>query len=239
MDDRNIAMDFVLASVATGGACIVSNPMEVVKTRMQLQGELSPRPTRGPQPGRRYRNFAHAFYTIGRTEGLGGLQRGLGSGIWYQVFLNGPRLGLFRPLQEVFGATDATAMSFPVRNICAAATSGMIGACIGSPFYLVKARIQAASSVEKTNAQYAYNGMVDERTREEKKRAGRNADTRFCWDCRWTDFDKLSRQTDGRDCFVEQLHRFHALRFVGDFVVLCCVVVLFVLVMVDRHETDS
>lgn len=147
----------------------MSNPMEVVKTRMQLQGELSPRPTRGPQPGRRYRNFAHAFYTIGRTEGLGGLQRGLGSGIWYQVFLNGPRLGLFRPLQEVFGATDATAMSFPVRNICAAATSGMIGACIGSPFYLVKARIQAASSVEKTNAQYAYNGMVDERTREEKK----------------------------------------------------------------------
>ncbi|GMF25412.1 unnamed protein product [Phytophthora lilii] len=162
MAERGIAMDFLLASVATSGACVVSNPMEVIKTRMQLQGELAHNVTRGAAPVVQYRNFAHAFYTIGRTEGLRGIQRGLGPGISYQVFMNGPRLGLFEPLQKVFGATDPTAYSFPLRNVCAAATSGMIGAFIGSPFFLVKARIQAASSAGKINAQYAYNGMVGE-----------------------------------------------------------------------------
>ncbi|RLN79038.1 hypothetical protein BBJ28_00007572 [Nothophytophthora sp. Chile5] len=161
--DRGILMDFFLASTATSCACVVSNPMEVVKTRMQLQGELAHNLTRGgavATPVMQYRNFAHAFYTIGRTEGLRGIQRGLGPGISYQVFMNGPRLGLFEPLQKVYGATDPTAYSFPIRNVCAAATSGMIGAFIGSPFFLVKARIQAASSAHSINAQYAYSGMV-------------------------------------------------------------------------------
>ncbi|CAI5734792.1 unnamed protein product [Hyaloperonospora brassicae] len=162
MSSRSILMDFVLGSLATSGACVVSNPMEVIKTRMQLQGELTSTVTaRAASPAVQYRNFAHALYTIGRTEGLRGIQRGLGPGMSYQIFMNGPRLGLFEPLQHVFGATDAAALSFPLRNVCAAATSGMIGAFVGSPFYLVKARIQAASSVGKVNAQYAYSGMVD------------------------------------------------------------------------------
>lgn len=153
-------LDFLLASIATAGACVVSNPMEVVKTRMQLQGELA-LVTQSSAPVVRYRNFAHAFYTICRTEGIRGIQRGLGPGISYQIVMNGPRLGLFEPLQKVFGATDPTSYWFPVRNVCAAATSGMIGACVGSPFFLVKARIQAASSAGKINAQYAYKGMID------------------------------------------------------------------------------
>ncbi|CEG49250.1 mitochondrial carrier family [Plasmopara halstedii] len=161
MGDRSILMDFLLASIATSGACVVSNPMEVVKTRMQLQGELAHNVTHSAAPVVQYRNFAHAFYTICRTEGIYGIQRGLGPGISYQIFMNGPRLGLFEPLQKVFGATDPTSYWFPVRNVCAAATSGMVGACAGSPFFLVKARIQAASSAGKINAQYAYNGMID------------------------------------------------------------------------------
>ncbi|KAF1780455.1 Mitochondrial carrier domain [Phytophthora cactorum] len=142
MVDRSIVIDFLLASVATSGACVVSNPMEVIKTRMQLQGELAHNVTRGAAPVVQYRNFAHAFYTIGRTEGLRGIQRGLGPGISYQIFMNGPRLGLFEPLQKVFGATDPRLTLF-------------------RPFFLVKARIQAASSAGKINAQYAYNGMMD------------------------------------------------------------------------------
>lgn len=83
---RGFVMDFLLAGVATSGACIVSNPMEVVKTRMQLQGELAKTAVAGNAvPTVRYRNFAHGFYTICRTEGLVGIQRGLLPGMAYQV----------------------------------------------------------------------------------------------------------------------------------------------------------
>ncbi|DBA03703.1 TPA: hypothetical protein N0F65_004120 [Lagenidium giganteum] len=158
---RGFLMDFFLAGIATGGACIGSNPMEVVKTRMQLQGELARNVAEGGAPTVRYRNFAHGFFTICRTEGLYGIQRGLLPGMAYQTFMNAPRLGLFEPLQKVYGATDPTCYTYPLRNIAAAMTSGIIGAWIGSPFFLVKARIQAASSTAKINAQYHYNGMMD------------------------------------------------------------------------------
>lgn len=87
---RGFAMDFLIAGVATGAACVVSNPMEVVKTRMQLQGELAMTAVgnSGAAPTVRYRNFAHGFYTICRTEGLAGIQRGLLPGMGYQVRLH-------------------------------------------------------------------------------------------------------------------------------------------------------
>jgi len=37
---------------------------------------------------------------------------------------------------------------------------GIIGAAMGSPFFLVKARLQAQSAATSINAQYHYNGMV-------------------------------------------------------------------------------
>jgi hypothetical protein len=37
---RSVIVDFACAGSATASACVLSNPMEVVKTRMQMQGEL-------------------------------------------------------------------------------------------------------------------------------------------------------------------------------------------------------
>lgn len=62
--------------------------MEVVKTRMQLQGELVLRSSLS-EPGHHmtkvYRNAPHAFYKICRDEGLRGIQAGLVPGLLYQV----------------------------------------------------------------------------------------------------------------------------------------------------------
>src|SRR5690606_7348133 len=38
--ERSLKVQFVLAALASCGAVTFSNPMEVVKTRLQLQGEL-------------------------------------------------------------------------------------------------------------------------------------------------------------------------------------------------------
>ena len=125
-----------------------------------------------------YRNSFEAFYSICKKEGLRGIQRGLIPGMFYQTSMNGMRLGLFEPLQKLFGATNPDDPTYVFRNISAGATSGVIigppsvsskispclgvlGAISGSPFFLVKARLQAASSgPQQINAQYKYSGMV-------------------------------------------------------------------------------
>lgn len=79
----------------------------------------------------------------------------------YQTFMNGTRLGVFEPLQKIFGVTSPDEQStFLIRNICAGATAGMVGSVFGSPFFLVKARIQANSAVQEINSKYRYSGMV-------------------------------------------------------------------------------
>lgn len=59
--------------------------MEVVKTRMQLQGELVLRSSSTKSSTKVYRNAMHAFYKICRDEGLRGIQAGLATGVLYQV----------------------------------------------------------------------------------------------------------------------------------------------------------
>ncbi|KDO28150.1 hypothetical protein SPRG_06197 [Saprolegnia parasitica CBS 223.65] len=156
---RALWLSCVLGGASTSLATIGSNPMEVVKTRMQLQGELM---ARSSTPGRvLYRNFAHALYTIARTEGVVGIQRGLAAGMVYNAIMNGLRLGSFESFQNLLGASDPNAPLFMARNAVAGALSGLLGGIVGSPFYLVKTRLQAQSSTSSVNAQYHYRSMTD------------------------------------------------------------------------------
>lgn len=130
-DDRLRALwpplDFTLGSLACCGACVFTNPLEVVKTRLQLQGELQARGSYHQH----YRGVLQALWLVGRTDGLRGLQKGLTAALLYQALMNGVRLS-FYSYTQVSGITDV-----PGGNIASGATAGALGAFIASPAYLV------------------------------------------------------------------------------------------------------
>lgn len=120
-------LDFALGALACCAACVFTNPLEVVKTRLQLQGELR---TRGSYQ-RHYRGVLQALWVVGRTDGLRGLQKGLSAGLIYQGAMNGVRLGSYSYCEAV-GIT-----SFHGGSLLSGAVAGALGAFIASPAYLV------------------------------------------------------------------------------------------------------
>ncbi|XP_071623316.1 solute carrier family 25 member 34 isoform X2 [Heliangelus exortis] len=127
------AADLVLGATAGCLACVLTNPLEVVKTRLQLQGELQP-PGTYPRP---YRGVLRAMGAVCRADGLRGLQKGLAAGLLYQGLMNGVRFYCYSH------AEDAGWTRYPGGTVAAGAVAGAVGAFVGSPAYLVKTHLQA------------------------------------------------------------------------------------------------
>ncbi|XP_020637735.1 solute carrier family 25 member 34 isoform X2 [Pogona vitticeps] len=126
-------VDFVLGATACCMACVFTNPLEVIKTRLQLQGELR---SRGTYP-RHYRGVLQAMVAVSQADGIWGLQKGLTAGLLYQGLMNGVRF-CFYSYAEDLGLTQQ-----PGGTIVAGAMAGGLGAFVGSPAYLVKTHLQA------------------------------------------------------------------------------------------------
>ncbi|KAF9119472.1 Mitochondrial oxaloacetate carrier protein [Mortierella sp. GBA39] len=140
-------LGFIAGGLAACGAVTLTNPAEVIKTRLQLQGELA-RQVPGSQ--RIYTNFGQAMVHILRYEGVRGIQRGLGCAYMYQLLMNGTRLGLYDPIKHQIHhllKTDPAKPSYPV-NIVAGGTGGVLSALLASPLFLVKTRLQSYTSHE-------------------------------------------------------------------------------------------
>lgn len=126
---------------------------------MQLQGELQ---EKGLQP-RMYKGPFHGVSVIVRNEGVRGIYRGIGAAYIYQMILNGCRLGFYEPIRQTITSavfTDTKTQSLGI-NIFAGATSGILGAAAGSPFFLVKTRLQSFSPFAPVGTQHAYKNAVD------------------------------------------------------------------------------
>jgi solute carrier family 25 protein 34/35 len=91
------------------GACVFTHPIETVKTRLQVQGELA-----GSGVPRPYRNMFHAFAVIARTEGFRALQAGLPTALLFQVAMNGTRLGCYDSVLSLYKKLSVSHVSFPL-----------------------------------------------------------------------------------------------------------------------------
>lgn len=127
------AVDLVLGASACCLACVFTNPLEVVKTRLQLQGELQ-------APGtytRHYRGLVASVAVVAREDGLCGLQKGLAAGLLYQGLMNSVRFYCY----SLAGQAGLT--QHPGGTVVAGAVAGALGAFVGSPAYLIKTQLQA------------------------------------------------------------------------------------------------
>jgi len=124
-------VDFLIGGTAACGAGLFTNPLEVAKTRMQLQGELA---ARGHYVVH-YRNVVHAFYTIGRVDGLLALQKGLVPALWYQFVMNSVRLGLYQRFNDLGMTRDDRGRLSIWRSIPVACICGCLGSATASPFF--------------------------------------------------------------------------------------------------------
>ncbi len=142
-------------SLASCMAVIASNPMDVVKTRLQLQGELM---KKGAAP-LHYRGMFHACYVVFCNEGLRGLQKGLGAAFAWQTLQNGTRFGLYEPTKAAFGRVLPEGLA---TNLASAVFVGILGSIVANPVYLVKTRLQSASGGHaQVGVQHDYKGLLD------------------------------------------------------------------------------
>lgn len=160
---------FIAGGIAACGAVTVTHSFETVKIRLQLQGELQAK----KDAPKMYRGVFHGMSVIVKNEGLKGLLRGLNCAYFYQIVLNGSRLGFYEPIRthansaylyrSLSQSDDAAAkslQSLPV-NIFAGASSGIIGAMLGSPFFLIKTRLQSYSPFLPVGTQHKYTSAID------------------------------------------------------------------------------
>jgi solute carrier family 25 protein 34/35 len=81
----------------------------------------------------------------------------------YQTMLNGCRLGFYEPIRNSMTGLlykDPKNQSLGI-NVFAGASSGVLGAMVGSPFFLVKTRLQSYSPFLPVGTQHNYRGAVD------------------------------------------------------------------------------
>lgn len=76
------------------GATIFVQPLDLVKTRMQISGVGGAK--------KEYKNTFDAFTSILRKEGVTGIYRGLGAGLLRQATYTTTRLGVYTGLNDVY-----------------------------------------------------------------------------------------------------------------------------------------
>ena len=92
--------EFLIAGLSAVGAICFTNPIDVVKTRMTLQG--------GSGCESKYPNVATALWRIGRDEGIAGLQRGLPASCLWQFSNVSVRFGVYAAAKQSTGVNDAS-----------------------------------------------------------------------------------------------------------------------------------
>jgi hypothetical protein len=147
---ESVGLKVVLGGCANTISACVTNPVDVVKVRLQLQSlepnAAHPLPTPSPT---RYTGFSHGLGTLVKEEGVRGLMKGWQASFLREYCYSGIRFGMYDVVKEiyedkVFKLSAGERATTPLYiKLIAGATTGGVGSAIMNPMDLVKVRMQA------------------------------------------------------------------------------------------------
>nr|XP_006625823.1 PREDICTED: mitochondrial uncoupling protein 4 isoform X1 [Lepisosteus oculatus] len=134
---------FILSACAAAVAEIVTFPLDLTKTRLQIQGETALcRHGDGGHKGTPYRGMLSTAAGIVREEGLFRLWQGATPAIYRHVVYSGVRMVSYEQLREsMLGRNEDTTFPF-WKSVLAGMLAGAIGQFFASPTDLVKVQMQ-------------------------------------------------------------------------------------------------
>ncbi|EDW77226.1 uncharacterized protein Dwil_GK22254 [Drosophila willistoni] len=150
--------DFVLGGLASVGATFFTNPIEVIKTRIQLQGELAARGTY-VEP---YKGIVQAFVTVAKNDGMLGLQKGLAPALCFQFIINSFRLSIYSTAVEKRWMHNKQGEISYGLGLMWGAIGGVVGSYCSSPFFLIKTQLQSQAAKQiAVGFQHEHSSMSD------------------------------------------------------------------------------
>lgn len=125
-------------------AVAVVTPMEVVKIRLQAQQHSLADPLETP----RYRNAAHAVYTIVREEGFATLYRGVSLTALRQATNQGANFTAYQEIKKFAHRIQPDLPELPsYQHMLIGLISGAMGPFSNAPIDTIKTRLQKATAV--------------------------------------------------------------------------------------------
>ncbi|KAJ1306070.1 hypothetical protein OPQ81_010782 [Rhizoctonia solani] len=126
---------------ASTGMVFIVTPMEVVKIRLQAQQHSLADPLEVP----RYRNAAHAAYTIVREEGFATLYRGVSLTALRQATNQGANFTAYQELKKAAHKWQPDLVDLPSwQHMVIGLISGAMGPFSNAPIDTIKTRLQRA-----------------------------------------------------------------------------------------------
>eukprot|EP01087_Luapelamoeba_hula_P001213 TRINITY_DN1095_c0_g1_i1.p1 TRINITY_DN1095_c0_g1~~TRINITY_DN1095_c0_g1_i1.p1 ORF type:complete len:312 (-),score=49.21 TRINITY_DN1095_c0_g1_i1:103-1038(-) len=121
-----MGIQFLFGGLSGMGATCVVQPIDLVKTRMQLSGEKG--------AARAHKSSLHALLNIARNEGVTTLYTGLSAALLRQATYTTARLGSYAYIMDLFAKTQNPGEALPLwKMMLAGMSAGGIGAVIGTP----------------------------------------------------------------------------------------------------------
>jgi len=149
-----LAKKFCLTGASSMAAEAVTFPVDITKTRLQLQGQAG---FTGTKMG-----FGAMLMNIGKTEGLAGLYAGVTPAVARHIPYTGFRAIGYEYIRGFFCGKNATDAPL-IAKMAAGMTAGGIGQAIAVPCDLVKVRMQSDGRLVAAGKMEAprYSSMMD------------------------------------------------------------------------------